>query len=108
MNPVLEPLDLGIEVEVAGGVGTEGLMAWYRALALASEQMLDAARQGDWEAVCRLEGASLVLVAQLKAAGRRQAMAAAQERERLRILQDIVVNDAEIRRIMAPQPAWLH
>ncbi len=88
--------------------GPEHLLASYRALGEASEQMLAAARSGDWDAVCRLEGASTVLVAQLRRLRRRQGLPVAQERERLDILRNIVLNDAEIRRILQPQPEWLH
>lgn len=102
MNRVLERV--GREVQSDG----DGLLAWYRALGQASEQMLEAARSGDWDTVCRIEGASTVLVAQLRTMRRKMALEATQERERLQILRGIVLNDAEIRRIMAPLPAWLH
>ncbi len=104
MNPVLER----ISREAPGRSESEGLLEWYRALGQASGQMLEAARSGDWDTVCRIEGASTVLVAQLRSMRRSMALGAAQERERLEILRGIVLNDAEIRRIMAPLPAWLH
>ncbi len=87
---------------------SEGMLAWYRALGSASEQMLEAARQGDWDAVCRIEGASTVLVAQLRRMRSAHQLPAGEERERLHILRNIVLNDAEIRRILEPMPQWLH
>ncbi len=96
-----------IAIAAASG-SSDGLMQWYRALGAASEQMLEAARSGDWEAVCRIEGASTVLVAQLRRLRASQDLAASLERERLDILRSIVMNDAEIRRIMQPLPQWLH
>ncbi len=104
MNPALDP---GLDLTPAPR-DAEGMLSWYRALASASEQMLEAARQGDWDAVCRIEGASTVLVAQLRRMRSARALPASEERERLALLRNIVLNDAEIRRMLEPAPQWLH
>ena len=42
------------------------LLRHYRALESASSEMLEAARRGDWDSVCRLEAACVVVIAQLR------------------------------------------
>jgi flagellar protein FliT len=61
--------------------------------------MLQAARAGDWDRVCRLEGACAVVIARLRLLGREHTLGPEEQRERMRILRQIVVRDAEIRRI---------
>ena len=75
------------------------LLRHYAALDCASEEMLQAARAGDWDTVCRLEGACAVVIARLRLLGREQRLAPEEQRERMRILKLIVARDAEIRRI---------
>src|SRR5207253_297 len=57
---------------------------------------------GDWDSVCRLEGACAVVIARLRLLGRDQPLAADEQRERMRILRLIVERDAEIRRLCEP------
>jgi flagellar protein FliT len=105
------------------------LLSYYEAIERASADMLAAARAGHWDEVVKLEGACVLLISQLKheaqrqedallaaetrcAAQDRQAqrLAAAQEHEKdaarakSRIMQRILVNDAEIRQLAEP---WL-
>jgi flagellar protein FliT len=75
------------------------LLRHYAALDCASEEMLQAARAGDWDSVCRLEGACAVVIARLRLLGREHRLGPAEQRERMRILRLIVARDAEIRRI---------
>jgi flagellar protein FliT len=84
-----------------------GLLHHYSALERASEEMLRAARAGDWTAVCRLEGACAVVIARLKMLSGHQPLPEHQRAERIRILKNILSNDAEIRRICDPVPAFL-
>ncbi|MBL0424881.1 flagellar protein FliT [Ramlibacter alkalitolerans] len=70
----------------------------------ASEEMLRAARCGDWDSVCRLEAACTVVIAKLRSLAQEQPLAVHEQRERLRILCAIVENDAAIRRIAQPVP----
>ena len=48
----------------------ESLLRYYLALEGASREMLEAARTGDWDEVCRLEGACAVVIARLRKIGR--------------------------------------
>lgn len=88
-----------------------GLLRYYLALECASQEMLEAARAGDWDSVCRLEGACAVVIAQLRQQAQEQPLAPEDQPERMRILRSILANDAEIRRICQPlSPAmegWL-
>jgi flagellar protein FliT len=97
------------------------LLTYYEAIEKASADMLSAAREGNWDEVVKLEGACVLLISQLKhaaqehedaaasaaaAADAAQAQAQAQEAARMksRIMQRILVNDAEIRHLAEP---WL-
>ena len=42
------------------------LLNYYQAIEKASQDMLEAARQGNWDQVLKLEGACALLIAQLK------------------------------------------
>jgi flagellar protein FliT len=66
--------------------------------------MLSAARDGNWDAVVRLEGACAVLISQLKHAAARQHLSAEESQLKARIMQRILLNDAEIRYLAEP---WL-
>jgi flagellar protein FliT len=90
------------------------LLSYYEAIERASADMLEAARVGNWDEVVKLEGACVLLISQLKhaaqqaaddgAAGRAQAQAQEAARAKSRIMQRILVNDAEIRHLAEP---WL-
>ena len=95
------------------------LLSYYEAIERASADMLNAARAGDWDQVVKLEGACVLLISQLKHAAQepspsalaaareiKKAQASAQEAARVksRIMQRILVNDAEIRHLAEP---WL-
>ncbi|MBL0421448.1 flagellar protein FliT [Ramlibacter sp. AW1] len=80
----------------------ESPLRYYLALEGASREMLEAARSGDWDTVCRLEGACAVVIARLRRLNESQPLSDGEQPERLRILRAILVNDAEIRRIAGP------
>ncbi len=106
------------------------LLTYYEAIEKASADMLSAARDGNWDEVVKLEGACVLLISQLKhaaqehddadaaAASTAAAALAAQDtchaeqtldpqeaaRQKSRIMQRILVNDAEIRHLAEP---WL-
>ena len=94
------------------------LLSYYEAIERASAEMLSAARAGNWDEVVKLEGACVLLISQLKHAaqepgdGARRAQAQAQAPEsaseaakvKSRLMQRILVNDAEIRHLAEP---WL-
>jgi flagellar protein FliT len=80
------------------------LLSYYEALERASADMLAAARAADWEQVVKLEGACVLLIAQLKHAATEQNLGSDEARMKNRIMQRILVNDAEIRTLAEP---WL-
>ena len=83
------------------------LLRHYAALECASQEMLEAARAGDWDSVCRLEGACAVVIARMSALTEQIPLQPHEQGERLRILRSILANDAQIRRLCQPLPAML-
>jgi flagellar protein FliT len=88
------------------------LLSFYEAIERASVDMLSAARAGDWDQVVKLEGACVLLISQLKHAAQEPAavapttspVALETAKAKSRIMQRILVNDAEIRHLAEP---WL-
>jgi flagellar protein FliT len=90
------------------------LLSYYEAIERASADMLAAARAGNWDEVVKLEGACVLLISKLKNAAQingsddagltasPQALESAKTKSR--IMQRILVNDAEIRHLAEP---WL-
>ena len=66
--------------------------------------MLEAARHGDWDQVLALECACAVLIAQLRHSAATTPLGADEAQFKSCILQRILVNDAEVRRLAEP---WL-
>ncbi|WP_077035948.1 flagellar protein FliT [Pelomonas sp. KK5] len=80
------------------------LLSYYEAIEQASADMLSAARQGNWDEVVKLEGACVLLISQLKHAAAQDQLAPDEMKLKTRIMQRILVNDAEIRHLAEP---WL-
>lgn len=80
------------------------LLSYYEAIERASQDMLQAARGGNWDEVVKLEGACAVLISQLKHAARQNSLAPTETQMKSRIMQRILLNDAEIRVLAEP---WL-
>ena len=80
------------------------VLSYYEAIEQASADMLNAARAGDWNQVVKLEGACVLLISQLKQAARALPLGQQEARVKSRIMQRILVNDAEIRHLAEP---WL-
>ena len=80
------------------------LLSYYEAIEQASADMLSAAKAGDWDQVVKLEGACVLLISQLKHAARNAPMDADAAKTKSRIMQRILINDAEIRHLAEP---WL-
>ena len=78
------------------------LLSYYEAIERASVEMLDAARSGDWDEVCKLEGACALLIAQLKHAATSQELAGDEKPLKAQLMQRILLNDAEIRQLAEP------
>src|SRR3990167_6779206 len=84
---------------------SRNLLGFYEAIESASQDMLQAARTGDWDTVVRLEGACAVLISQLKHAADQYPLGADKRALKSRIMQRILVNDAEIRHMAEP---WIN
>lgn len=90
------------------------LLSYYEAIEQASADMLSAARSGNWDEVVKLEGACVLLITRLKQAAHEPAHHAAPAaadpvaveaaKAKSRLMQRILVNDAEIRQLAEP---WL-
>ena len=80
------------------------LLSYYEAIEKASADMLEAARAGDWNHVIKLEGACVLLISQLKNAARSNSLSSEESQLKSRILQRVLVNDAEVRHLAEP---WL-
>ncbi|HEV8314361.1 MAG: flagellar protein FliT [Betaproteobacteria bacterium] len=80
------------------------LLNYYEAIEQASVEMLAAARAGNWDQVVKLEGACVLLISQLKHAATAKPLPAEEAQLKSRIMQRILVNDAEIRMLAEP---WL-
>ena len=80
------------------------LLNYYQAIEKASQDMLDAARAGSWDHVVKLEGACALLISQLKHAATTQGLDSEEAQLKSRIMQRILINDAEIRQLAEP---WL-
>jgi flagellar protein FliT len=80
------------------------LLDYYEAIERASHDMLEAARTGDWDRVVKLEGACAVLISQLKHAASQHSLGSEESQLKARIMQRILLNDAEIRVLAEP---WL-
>ncbi len=78
------------------------LIDCYRAIEDSSTRMLEAARQSDWEGVVRYEGACAVLIEQLRFHASQQELTPELRKEKARIMQRILRNDAQIRILAEP------
>lgn len=80
------------------------LLTYYEAIEQASNEMLQAARAGNWDQVVKLEGACVLLIGQLKQAARANTLGNDEAKMKSRIMQRILLNDAEVRHLAEP---WL-
>ena len=80
------------------------LIDYYEAIERASNEMVDAARTGNWNEVVRIEGACALLISRLQKAALNTDLSPEQVRRKSRIMQRILHNDAEIRHLVEP---WL-
>ena len=82
----------------------DSLLNFYQAIEQASQDMVDAARAGNWDQVVKLEGACALLISQLKHNAAKKALASDEAELKSRIMQRILRNDAQIRTLAEP---WL-
>jgi len=80
------------------------LLNYYQAIEKASQDMLEAARNGNWDQVLKLEGACALLISQLKHSAAAKPLGDDEAQFKSRIMQRILVNDAQIRQLAEP---WL-
>lgn len=82
----------------------DSLLDYYQAIEKSSLQMLDAARAQDWAGVVEHEGTCAILIEQLRLSARTQELLPAQRSEKTKIMQRILMNDAQLRYLAEP---WL-
>lgn len=80
----------------------EMLIDYYKAIEDSSAKMLEAAKLKDWDGVVRYEGACAVLIEQLRFKSQQQELSPEHRREKMRIMQRILRNDAQIRSLAEP------
>ncbi|SDM66924.1 flagellar protein FliT [Oryzisolibacter propanilivorax] len=78
------------------------LIDYYKAIEQSSARMLEAARLKDWDEVVRCESACAVLIEQLRFQSGQQELAPEHRKEKARIMQRILRNDAQIRVLAEP------
>ncbi|KDP86747.1 flagellar assembly protein FliT [Cupriavidus sp. SK-3] len=79
----------------------------YEELLLLSEQMLEAARAGNWDAMSDLQQVYVAEVEQLRRLGPQTTMSAHDRARRYGMLERILAHDASIRQLVVPQMARL-
>lgn len=80
------------------------LLDYYKAIESKSSEMLQAAQQLDWDGVLECEKACGVLINELRVQAESGALSPEQRKEKMRIMQRILRNDAQIRILAEP---WL-
>lgn len=83
---------------------TSSLLSYYQAIEQASQDMVESARAGNWDQVLKLEGACALLISQLKHQAAATQLKSDEAQLKSRIMQRILVNDAEVRQLAEP---WL-
>ena len=78
------------------------LIDYYKAIEDSSAKMLEAAKLKDWDGVVRYEGTCAVLIEQLRYQSQQQELAPEHRKEKARIMQRILRNDAQIRILAEP------
>jgi|APEBP8051073220_1049391.scaffolds.fasta_scaffold14792_2 flagellar protein FliT len=96
------------ETDATDAKMSTSVLNYYEAIEKASVDMLNAARSGDWDQVVKLEGACVLLISQLKQAAREKPLAEDEARAKSRIMQRILLNDAEVRHLAEPWLPDLH
>jgi len=81
---------------------SNSLIECYRSIEESSSKMLSAAQQEDWARVEQFEGVCAVLIGQLRERARSEELELEDRREKCRIMQRILINDAQIRDLAEP------
>ncbi|MBP9940482.1 MAG: flagellar protein FliT [Comamonas sp.] len=98
----LAPLPIN-RVEVVA-VQENRLLNYYKAIEAKSAEMLAAAMQQNWDCMVECEKSCSVLIGELRMQSQEVQLTAAQRKEKTRIMQSILRNDAQIRMLAEP---WL-
>lgn len=80
------------------------LLDYYKAIENRSADMLEAAQQHDWDALVECEKACGVLITELRLQAEASTLSVVERKEKARIMQRILRNDAQIRILAEP---WL-
>lgn len=78
-------------------------LAYYKAVAAASGDMLKAARRQDWEGLAEAERRCAAVIAILKASGAEARLDGDKRQHKAEIIRRVLADDAEIRRIVDPR-----
>ena len=80
------------------------LLDYYKAIEAKSAEMLSAAMQQNWEGVVECEKLCAVLIGELRVQSQELHLTPVQRKEKTRIMQSILRNDAQLRVLAEP---WL-
>ena len=80
------------------------LLNYYKAIEAKSAEMLTAAMQQNWDSLMECEQLCAVLIGELRVQSQEMQLTPAQRKEKTRIMQSILRNDAQIRVLAEP---WL-
>lgn len=80
------------------------MLDYYKAIEAKSAEMLTAAMQQNWDGVVECEQMCSVLIGELRVQSQAAQLTALQRKEKTRIMQSILRNDAQIRVLAEP---WL-
>lgn len=83
------------------------IIAAYQAILAVTDQMLQAAKNSDWDKLVALERNCKHLTNQLMEQHTRQPLSEAQQKKKIDLIQQILARDAEIRTLTEPQIARL-
>ena len=83
------------------------LLDYYKAIEAKSADMLQAAQSHDWDAVVDCEKACGVLINELRVQAEQNVLSVMERKEKTRIMQRILRNDAQIRILAEPGLAQL-
>src|SRR5437868_712434 len=86
-------------------MNNDEVMSLYETVAGITDEMVAAARKGDWERLVELEKRCASHVAQLKEGEPSAPLAAAVRERKVRIIQKILADDKEIRTLTEP---WMN
>ena len=80
----------------------ERLIGFYLSIERASRDMLEAAQDSDWDRVGAIQEHCGLLIDQVRRLGRRVVLTRDERKAKLRIVRQIVRNEAQIRRLAYP------